>query len=63
MDKIDTVMIGNVLGGLALAFFLDNWAMKGIVTNTLPSQIVAIVGYVIFAGALVYGYKQLKKLN
>ena len=62
-EKIDLVLIGNVLGGLALAFLIDNVAMGGIVTKTMPVQIVAIVGYVIFVGVLVYGFKQLKKLN
>ena len=35
--KFDQVLIGNVLGGLALAFLLDNVAMGGAVTKTLPA--------------------------
>jgi putative Ca2+/H+ antiporter (TMEM165/GDT1 family) len=61
--KFDQVLIGNVLGGLALAFLLDNVAMGGAVTKTLPAELVAVIGFVIFAGAALYGYKQLKKLN
>jgi len=37
--------------------------MSGAVTNTLPAEFVAVVGYIIFAGAAYYGYRQLKKLN
>ncbi len=61
--KIDQVMIGNILAGLALAFLVDNIAMSGVVTKTLPPQVVGIVGFVIFVGVCLYGYKQAKKLN
>jgi hypothetical protein len=59
----DTDTIGNILGGIALAFLLDRVAMSGAVTNTLPAEFIAVVGYIIFAGAAYYGYRQLKKLN
>jgi hypothetical protein len=55
--------IGNALGGLALAFGIDNILMGGTVTGFLPDVIVGSVAFVVFAGAAVYGYKQLKKLN
>lgn len=61
--KFDQVFVGNVLAGLALAFLIDNIAMAGAVTKTLPEGFVAFIGFVIFAGALVYGFKQAKKLN
>lgn len=55
--------LGNVLGGLALAFGIDNILMGGTVTGFLPDVIVGAVAFVVFAGAAIYGYKQLKKLN
>jgi xanthine/uracil permease len=61
--KFDQVLIGNILGGLALAFLIDNLAMDGVVTKTLPGEVVGAIGFVIFAGVALYGYKQLKKLN
>jgi hypothetical protein len=61
--KFDQVMIGNILAGLALAFLVDNIAMGGVVTKVLPGEIVGIIGFVIFAGVCLYGYKQAKKLN
>lgn len=61
--KLDQVLIGNILAGLALAFLVDNVAMSGVVTKTLPGEIVGIIGFVIFAGVCFYGYKQAKKLN
>lgn len=61
--KLDQTTIGNVLGGLALAFLLDNIAMDRAVTKTLPAEFVFIVAFVVFIGAAVYGFKQLKKLN
>lgn len=63
MPKINEVFIGNALAGLALAFLVDNIAMNGVVTKTLPAGIVGFVGYVIFAGVVLYGFKQAKKLN
>lgn len=63
MNKIDLVMIGNILGALALAFLIDNIALSGAVTQTLPDEIVSLVAFLIFAGAAVYAYKQLKRLN
>jgi hypothetical protein len=56
-------MIGNILAGLALAFLVDNVAMGGAVTKALPPEFVAFIGFIIFAGACVYGFKQAKKLN
>jgi hypothetical protein len=55
--------VGNVLAGLALAFGVDNILMNGTVTGFLPDPVVGFIGFVIFAGAAVYGYKQAKKLN
>jgi len=63
MPKFDSVMIGNILAGLALAFLVDNVAMGGAVTKALPPEFVAFIGFIIFAGACVYGFKQAKKLN
>lgn len=63
MNKIDITMIGNVLAGLALAFLIDNIALGGVVSKTLPEGLVALVGFVIFAGAAVYGYKAAKRAN
>ena len=54
---------GNVLGGLALAFLVDNVAMDGAVTQMLPDAVVGFVGLFIFTGVTVYGFKQLKRLN
>ena len=59
----DTNTIGNVIGGVALAFLVDKIALSGAVANTLPSEFVAFIGFVIFGGAFWYGYRQLKKLN
>ena len=61
--KLDQVLIGNILAGLALAFLVDNVAMGGVVTKVLPGEIVGIIGFVIFAGVTFYGYKQAKKIN
>jgi hypothetical protein len=61
--KFDQVMLGNILAGLALAFLVDNIAMGGVVTKVLPGEIVGIIGFVIFGGVCLYGYKQAKKLN
>jgi hypothetical protein len=63
MDKINWTMIGNVLAGLALAFLIDNIALDGAVTKALPSDLVALVGFVIFAGATYYGYRAAKRSN
>ena len=63
MDKINWTLIGNVLAGLALAFLVDNIALDGAVTKALPSDFVAFVGFVIFAGACFYGYKAAKRAN
>ena len=59
----NTNTIGNVLAGIAVAFLVDNVALAGAVTKTLPSEIVAFVGFIVFAGVGVYFYKQAKKLN
>ena len=61
--KFDQVLIGNILGGLALAFLVDNIAMDSTVTKALPGEVVGAIAFVIFAGVALYGYKQLKKLN
>ena len=61
--KLDQVLIGNILAGLALAFLVDNVALDGVVTKVLPGEIVGIIGFVIFAGVTFYGYKQAKKIN
>lgn len=63
VNKIDINTLGNILAGLALAFLIDSLALKGAVAASLPEGVVAIVGFVIFGGAVVYGYKQAKKLN
>ena len=63
MKNIDLPAIGNALAGLALAFLIDNIALNGAVTKALPEGFVALVGFVIFAGATYYGYKQAKRLN
>ncbi|MEH6743894.1 hypothetical protein [Hyphomonas sp.] len=55
--------VGNVLFGLAAAFLVDNIALDGVVTSALPDVVVGFVGFVIFAGVALYGYKQAKKLN
>ena len=59
----DTAFIGNALAGIAAAFLVDNVAMGGAVTKSLPSELVAAVGFIVFAGVLVYTFKQAKKLN
>ena len=59
----DTTFIGNALAGIAVAFLVDNVAMGGAVTKTLPAEFVAFVGFIVFAGVLVYVFKQAKKLN
>lgn len=59
----DTAFIGNALAGVAVAFLVDNVAMGGAVTKVLPSELVAAVGFIVFAGVLVYVFKQAKKLN
>lgn len=68
MAKIETPDIsvtglGNVLAGLALAFLVDNLALGGAVSSVLPEGFRAALGFIIFAGAVYYGYKQAKKLN
>ena len=60
---ISLTWIGNVLGGFALAFGIDNILMGGTVTEYMPGPIKFIVAFVVFIGATLYGYKQLKKLN
>ena len=59
----DTTFIGNALAGIAVAFLVDNVAMGGAVTKALPAEFVAFVGFIVFAGVLVYVFKQAKKLN
>jgi putative Ca2+/H+ antiporter (TMEM165/GDT1 family) len=59
----DTAFIGNALAGIAAAFLVDNVAMGGAVTKVLPAELVAAVGFIVFAGVLVYVFKQAKKLN
>jgi hypothetical protein len=61
--NIDLPFIGNILAGLALAFLVDNVAMGGAVSKALPEGFVAFVGFVIFAGACVYGFKAAKRAN
>ena len=63
MKNIDLPTIGNALAGLALAFLVDNIALDGAVTKALPAEFVAFVGFIVFAGVLVYVFKQAKKLN
>jgi len=63
MKNVDLTTIGNGLAGLALAFLIDNVALNGVVSKTLPEGLVAIVGFVIFAGAAFYGYKAAKRAN
>jgi hypothetical protein len=66
MAKIEipeTNTVGNVLAGLALAFLVDNVAVNGAVTKTLPSEFVFIVAFVVFVGVAVFGYKLAKKNN
>ncbi len=63
MDFKDSNTIGNLLAGVSVAFLVDNVAMGGAVTKTLPSEVVAFVAFVVFAGVVVYIYKQAKKLN
>ena len=52
----------NFLGGCALAFGIDNILMGGTVTGFLPDPVKGLIAFVVFAGALVYGTKQLAKL-
>lgn len=59
----DANTTGNVLAGIAAAFLVDNVAMGGAVTKTLPAEIVAFVAFIVFAGVVTYVYKQAKKLN
>jgi hypothetical protein len=63
MKNIDLPTIGNALAGLALAFLIDNIALNGAVTKALPEGFVALVGFVIFAGACYYGYRAAKRSN
>ena len=66
MAKIEipeTNTVGNVLAGLALAFLVDNVAIDGAVTKTLPAEFVFIVAFVIFAGVTYFGFKLAKKNN
>jgi hypothetical protein len=63
MKNIDLPTIGNALAGLALAFLVDNVALDGAVTKALPESFVALVGFVIFAGATYYGYRVAKRSN
>ena len=59
----DTNTIGNVLAGVAAAFLVDNVAMGGTVTKSLPSEIIGLVAYVVFVGVVIYVVKQAAKLN
>lgn len=61
--NIDLPLIGNILAGLALAFLIDGVALGGVVAKSLPEGFVAFVGFIIFAGATVYGYKAAKRAN
>jgi hypothetical protein len=61
--KLDQTFIGNVLFGLAMAFLVDNVALDGAVTKTLPEDFVFLIAFVIFAGVTYYAFKQAKKLN
>jgi hypothetical protein len=66
MAKIEipeTNTVGNVIAGVAGAFLVDNIAMGGAVTKVLPSEIVALVGFVVFAGVGYFVYKLVKKNN
>jgi hypothetical protein len=55
--------IGNVLFGLACAFGVDTILIGGAVTKYLPDEIKFLIGFVIFIGVMVYGYKAAKRLN
>lgn len=57
----ETNTIGHVLIGVAFAFFVDNVAIGGAVTETLPADFVFLVAFVIFAGAVIFGYRLGKK--
>jgi hypothetical protein len=61
MKNIDLPTIGNALAGLAAAFLVDAVALNGAVAKTLPSELVAMVAFVIFAGVTVYVYKAAKR--
>lgn len=63
LSDIDLTTIGNVLAGLALAFLTDNIVLDGTITKMLPPAVVGMVGFVIFIGAAVYGYKAAKRAN
>lgn len=61
--KLDQTFIGNILFGLAMAFLVDNVALDGAVTKTLPADFVFLIAFVIFVGVAYYAFKQAKKLN
>lgn len=61
VPDININTIGCVLFGLALAFLVDNVALDGAVTKTLPEGLVVFVGLLIFIGFTVYGYKLAKR--
>jgi hypothetical protein len=66
MAKIEipeTNTVGNVIAGVAGAFLVDNIAMGGAVTKVLPAELVALVGFVVFAGVGYFVYKLVKKNN
>ncbi len=66
MAKIEipeTNTVGNVIAGVAGAFLVDNIAMGGAVTKVLPAELVALVGFVVFAGVTYFVYKLVKKNN
>ncbi len=66
MAKIEipeTNTVGNVIAGVAGAFLVDNIAMGGAVTKVLPAELVALVGFVVFAGVAYFVYKLVKKNN
>ena len=64
MAKIEipeTNAFGNVIAGAAFAFLIDNVALDGAVTKVLPAELVALVGFVIFVGVGIFGYRLAKK--
>jgi F0F1-type ATP synthase assembly protein I len=61
LPDVNLNTIGCILFGLALAFLVDNVALDGAVTNTLPKGLVVFVGLLIFIGFTVYGFKLAKR--
>jgi hypothetical protein len=61
IDIPDTNVFGNVIAGAAFAFLVDNVALGGAVTKVLPAEFVALVGFVIFVGMGIFGYRLAKK--